>query len=114
KLFGAVENKVHSSDCINCSSKAQNDVLSSPALPNLSAAKKLTCSAEQKKINLSKCDQEVFCAIGSTVFSSAIVLAEALGQKPKSCISSQNDCVTNLVSALVDSILSLVTGIWDL
>ena len=114
KLFQAVENKVNSSDCVNCSSKKQNDVLNSSALPELSSSKKLTCSEDQKKSNLKKCDQEVFCAIGSTVFSSAVVIAEALGQKPNSCISSQNDCVTNLVSALVDSILSLVTGIWDL
>ena len=114
KLFSAVESKVSATDCVNCSHSNQKDVLDGAALPDLSSAKKLTCTEEQKKTNRQNCDKDIYCSIGSTIFSTALPIAEALGHKPNKCISSQNDCVTNLISALVDSLVSMVTGLWDL
>ncbi len=116
KLFTAVETKVGSSDCVNCSSHVQKTVLNSDSMPDLGESQKLTCTEEQKTINKQKCGKDIACAIGSSALSSLLLVQEALGKKPKAnaCLSSQNDCVTNFVSAMIDSLVSLVTGIADL
>lgn len=111
KLHTSLDSKLDT-DCVNCSKDKFTHPLSKVALPEFK--KPLACTDEEKKVIRSKCGEEISCAIASTILSGPTALLETFGQKPGKCLASQNSCVTNFISALVDSLISLVTGIWDI
>jgi hypothetical protein len=62
-----------------------------------------------------KCAEELKCVIASTALSSVTLFREVvLKEKPAPCLNTQNNCIANVISSLVKSLVSLVTGIWDL
>jgi hypothetical protein len=114
QLIQRLDKMNSTSDCVNCSSTNATPGMQVQSLTVLEVAKEASCTDEEKKKNSSLCNEEVMCSIASTVFTGTIGFAEMLGLKPQNCLSSQNSCVTNIISTLVESLLSLVTGIWDL
>lgn len=101
-------------DCVNCSTPKGSTILKASALPSLEAVGQLQCTEVEKKKISARCFDDVKCVIMATAMSAPLAIMEAFGKKPDACLSSQNDCLTNVVSALIDSLLSLVTGLWDL
>lgn len=72
----------------------------------------LKCAAKKDS---QKCEEEVKCIIASTALSSLTLFREVvLREKPSPCLSTQNNCIANFISSLVKSLVSLVTGIWDI
>ena len=111
KLIAELEERAPA-DCQNCSTPKLNaEIQSAASLPEIS---KISCSEEDKKTNSNNCQSEIMCSIGSTALTAFLAVKDFAGKTQDKCMSSQNSCVTNLVTALVDSTISLVTGIWDL
>ena len=113
KLMNRVNSLLTPGDCVNCSTHTQTKVLNTAAVPQI-PAENLQCTELDKKKRADKCFDDVKCVIMATAMSAPLAVMEAFGKKPDACLSSQNDCLTNVISAIVDSLVSLVTGLWDL
>lgn len=100
-------------ESVNCDD-TDLKVMNPDALPALSVDAKGMCSEKEKSLNEQTCGKEVACVIASTVASNFVTISELLEQKPGQCMNSQNDCFMNFISSLIKSLVSLVTGIWDL
>lgn len=113
KLLARVDSLLKPEDCVNCSSAQKTKTLNLAAVPKV-PAENLQCTEQDKKQRADKCFEDVKCVMKSTLMSAPLAAMEAFGKKPSGCLSSQNSCLTNVVSALIDSLVSLVTGLWDL
>ena len=113
KLMNRVDSLLSPGDCVNCSTHQQSKVLNQSVVPKI-PSDNLQCTELDKKKRADKCFDDVKCVIMATALSAPLALMEAFGKKPDACLSSQNDCLTNVVSAIVDSLVILVTGLWDL
>lgn len=109
KVTTHLESKVNE-DCAHCSTEVKNSVINPTAIPNLDA---LQCTEADMKTKNESCEKEVLCSIASSVMTGFVEIADLLLEKPHGCFSSQNSCISNFVSALIDTVVSLVTGIWD-
>ncbi|MGE3611201.1 MAG: hypothetical protein AB7I27_16535 [Bacteriovoracaceae bacterium] len=87
-----------------------------PEGPNLPIPEipKISCSEKEKNRNSEKCLEDFGCMVGSSLLSLPLFMKDTLSNSPGQCLSSQNDCVTNFISSLVDTLVTLVTDLWDL
>jgi hypothetical protein len=75
------------------------------------------CSLEEIRVRDEECQRELMCAGTSSILGSisfgraALSVSDYLGYE---CISSKNDCVTNMASALLKNITDLLGGVWGL
>lgn len=113
KLLARVDSLLKPDDCVNCSSAQKSKILNLAAVPKV-PAENLQCTEQDKKQRADKCFEDVKCVMKSSIMSAPLAVMEAFGKKPDGCMSSQNSCLNNVISALIDSLVSLVTGLWDL
>lgn len=94
-------------DCANCSNEKSKET----STDNLST---MICTEQMRKEKSQECTKDFLCTVGSTLVGIPTFLYEKVKEKNNSCISSSNDCVTNLVASIIKSLVSTVTGLWDL
>lgn len=109
---------VNKISCPNCSS---NLGLPEIALPQLPLSQELTCSAEDRKRNLSQCPNDLSCALYSSLTTLPgtnkwIVSPEKIlpkGIAPTNCTPGDS-CTNQIVTAFYDAILNFFSASWDL
>lgn len=112
KSVDLIELKQIDNDCVNCSKeKLPSSSVPTSSIPDVP----IQCTEEEQKTKQDACLKDIGCTIASTVFSfTATPVIETLSKNSSSCVSMQNDCITNVITSIAKSLYSLVTGIWDL
>jgi|GEM_PF-4857611 len=101
-----------------CEPVESNESFSELVTESARAINGLSCTDAEKETNKNNCAKEVMCMGVSSVLGLAAngyeLLAKALPQLPTDCVNSDNNCMTHVVTALLKSVWSLITGVWDL
>ena len=77
------------------------------------------CTKEDVNKKNQSCAKEIACSISSTIMGPVLAGYIALtGKKSRlknqQCLSSENDCLTNVLTSLVGYLVSSVKAVWDL
>jgi len=110
--------RTHFNPMVNCERVEATESYDELVTESARAVNGLSCSEEEKARTSASCAKEVGCAVGSSLLGVASsgyeLLAQFIPSLPTDCINSDNNCMTHIVTALLKSVWSLITGVWDL
>ncbi|MBI2522425.1 MAG: hypothetical protein HYV97_18540 [Bdellovibrio sp.] len=110
--------RTHFNTNVNCEKIESTENYDELITESARVVNNMSCSEEEKTRTRANCAKEVSCALGSSllgvVSSGYELLAHYLPSLPTDCINSDNNCMTHIVTALLKSVWSLITGVWDL
>jgi hypothetical protein len=74
----------------------------------------VACTQKEKESYKASCLKDVMCFGASSLAGVALLVTEAMNIDTGNCLQSQNSCGAQAITALIDTLWSSITGIWNL
>ena len=78
------------------------------------ATEQLACTPQEKASYKASCFKDIMCFGASSLLGVAAMAVEAMGLDTGNCIQGENSCAVQAITALIDTLWTTVTGVWDL
>ncbi len=124
KLAETVADKIEviiTNDNVNCGGLRSNPSEGQPGDLSRDVNNALVAQCTQEDIDArnQSCGQEIACSITSTLMGPVLagylsLTGGSSNAGKRQCLSSENDCLTNVLTSLVDYLISSVKAVWSL